>query len=151
MAYPSRDLTYEWGRKAPEQLAQEASALDSKLLGIFSSACIIVGVITALRGNIQIDTTIIPFIIALVSFGIILIYSLWVIRPRWFYVCDSPMILREDYWELDSEDVKDKYWRYVEEGFTDNYKQVKRKGLALSYIIPLLATETVSLLVWLFL
>lgn len=151
MKHPSRDLTYEWGRIAPEQLAKEADALDTKIIGIFATACIIISVVTALAEMVRLDVTLIPFVLAFVSFIAILARSLWVIRPQWLFVSDSPLILREDYWELEPEETKEKYWKYVEKDFDANYKIVKNKGRALSCTVPLLAIETISLVVWLFL
>ena len=151
MKYPSRDLTYEWGRMAPEQLTKEADSLDTKIIGIFATACIIIGVTTALAEKVRLDATLIPFVLAFISFIAILLRSLWVIRPQWLFVSDSPLILREDYWELEPEETKEKYWKYVEKDFNSNYKIVKSKGRALSCTVPLLAIETISLVVWLFL
>ncbi len=151
MKYPSRDLMYEWGRITPEQLAKEADALDTKLIAIFAMACIIISVITALAERARLDVTLIPFVIAFISFMVILVRSLWVIRPQWLFVGDSPLILREYYWKLEPEEAKEKYWEYVEEDFNANYKIVMSKGRALLWTVRLLAIETISLIVWLFL
>ncbi len=151
MKYPSRELMYDWGRVAPEQLSKEADALDTKIIAIFSMACLIISVITALANKIRCDTTLIPFVIAFISFIIILVRSLWVIRPQWLFTADSPRVLREDYWELELEEAKDKYWEWVEKDFDTNYKIVRSKGQTLLWIVPLLAIETISLIVWLFL
>ena len=151
MKYPSRDLMYDWGRGAPEQLSKEADALDTKIIAIFSMACLIIGVITALAEKVRYDTTFIPFAVAFVSFIVILARSLWVIRPQWLFIADSPRVLKEDYWELEPEEARDKYWDWVEKDFDINYKIVRSKGQTLRWIVPLLAIETISLLVWLFL
>jgi len=149
--YPSRDLTYEWGRTAPEELSKVADALDTKILVVFSIACIIISVITALANNIQFGMSLIPFILAFISFIVILIKTLWVIRPQWFFVTDSPRILREDFWKLEPEETKRQYWEHLENDFEANYDKVKIKGRALSWTIKLLAIETIALIVWLFL
>lgn len=149
--YPSRDLTYEWGRTAPEQLSKAADTLDTKILGVFSTACIIISVITALANKIQLGMSLIPFIIAFISFIVILIKSLLVIRPQWFFIADSPKILREDFWKLEPDEAKKKYWEHLENDFEANFDKVKIKGRALSWTIKLLAIETILLIVWLFL
>jgi hypothetical protein len=149
--YPSRDLTYEWGRTAPEQLSKVADTLDTKILGVFSTACIIISVITALANKIQLGMSLIPFIIAFISFIVILIKSLWVVRPQWFFVTDSPKILRQDYWKLEPQEAKKEYWKHLENDFEANYDKVRIKGRTLSWTIKLLALETISLIVWLFL
>jgi hypothetical protein len=149
--YPSRDLTYEWGRTAPEQLSKVADTLDAKILGVFSVACIIISVITALANKIQLSVGLIPFIIAFISFIIILVKSLLVIRPQRFFVADSPKILREDFWKLEPEEAKKRYWEHLENDFEANYEKVKTKGHTLSWTTKLLAIETISLIVWLFL
>jgi hypothetical protein len=151
MKNPSRDLTYEWGRTAPEQLSQEADAMDSKVINVFVTSCLIIGVITALSEKLEWSLGLIPFLIALCSFILILVFSLWVIRPQWLFIADSPRILREDYWELEPDETKEKYWEWVEKDFDKNYKIVKAKGQVLFWTIPLLALETISLMLWLFL
>ena len=149
--YASRDLMYEWGRTAPEQLSKVADALDTKILGVFSIACIIISVTIALTNKIQLGMSLIPFIIAIISFIIILIKSVRVIRPQSFYVADSPKVLREDFWKLEPEEAKEKYWEHLENAFEENHHKVKVKGRTLSWTVPLLAIETISLVVWLFL
>jgi hypothetical protein len=142
---------YEWGRVAPEQLSKEADTLDTKIIAIFATACLIISVISALAQKVRCDITLIPFVVAFISFVVILLRSLWVIRPQWLFVADSPRVLKEDYWELELEEAKDKYWDWVEKDFDTNYKIVRSKGQALLWTIPLLAIETISLVVWLFL
>jgi hypothetical protein len=149
--YPSKDLMYEWGRTAPEQLSKVADALDTKILGVFSIACIIVSVIPALTNKIQCSVSLTPFIIALISFIAILIKSLMVLHPQSFYVADSPKILREDFWELEPEEAKKKYWEHLEKDFGENYHKLQIKGRALRWTVWLLAIETISMIVWLFL
>lgn len=149
--YPSRDLTYEWGRTAPEELSKAADALDAKIIGVLSIACIIISVTTALANKIQYNVSLIFFIVAFISFLLILIKSLRVIKPQNFYVADSPRILREDFWKLEPEDAKAKYWEHLEKDFQENYDKVKAKGNTLKCTVGLLAIETVVLMVWLFL
>jgi len=149
--HPSRDLTYEWGRTVPEQLSKVADALDTKILGVFSIACIIISVIPAITNKIQYDVSLIPFIVALISFIFILIKSLRVINPENFYVADSPKILREDFWKLQPENTKNQYWEHLEKSFEENYDKVTTKGRALKCTIQLLSIETIALIVWLFL
>lgn len=146
--YPSRDLTYEWGRTAPEQLSKEASLLDTKILGILFAANIIIGVMVALAGKIQFDLTLIPFSIASIAFLIIFMKSLLAYRTRRLYVCDSPEILQQDYWRLEPDEAKEAYWEFVKEDFKDNLEVVKIKGQAILLTVPLLAIEVVSLIVW---
>jgi len=149
--YPSRDLTYEWGRTAPEELSKVADALDTKIIGVLSIACIIISVTTALADKIQLGVSLIPFIIAFISFIVILIKSLRVIKPQNFYVADSPKILREDFWKLEPEEAKREYWEHLENDFEANQEKVKIKGHTLSWTVKLLAIETILLIVWLFL
>ena len=151
MKYPSRDLTFEWARTSPERLSAEASGLDTKIIATFATSCLIISVITALRVKVSYDSNLIPFAIAFISFITILARSLWVIRPQWLFVADSPQILKEDYWELEPGETKDKYWAWLEKDFNANYEILRRKGQVLLWNVPLLAVETISLLAWLLL
>lgn len=147
--YPSRDLTYEWGRTAPEELSKVADALDTKILVVFSVACIIISVIAALADKIQLGMSLIPLIIAFISFVVIFVGSLRVVRPQNFYVADSPRILREDFWKLEPEDAKASYWGHLEKDFQENYDKVAAKARTLKHTIILLFIETTALLGWL--
>lgn len=149
--YPSRDLMYEWGRVAPEQLAKVADALDTKIIGVFITASIVITLMATLIGKIQLNGTLIPFIIAFACFTVIFGKSLRVWRVHWFIVADNPYILKEDYWKLDPNEAKEAYWEYTEKAFSQNYHAVMAKGRVLQWTIPLLASEVIALVAWLFL
>jgi hypothetical protein len=147
----TRDLTFEWVRNSPERLSEISNTLDSKIINVFSISCLIIGVITALSKSLRWNLTIIPFLAACLSFILILIFSLLGIRPQWLFNVDSPQIIREDYWELEPDEAKNKYWEWVEKDYDENLKVVKLKGIVLKVIVPLLAMETTFLMIWLFL
>ncbi|MBI4187564.1 MAG: hypothetical protein HY530_08700 [Chloroflexi bacterium] len=149
--HPSHDLTFEWGRTAPERLSIEATAIDTKISMAFVSASVIIALVATLKGQIRYDWTIIPFIVAFVSFLGILIGNLRALSAQWFYVADSPKVLREDYWALEPEEAKERYWEWVEKDFETNYRLLKCKGVVLRAVIPLLGIETIALVAWLFL
>ena len=149
--YPSMEITYEWGRAAPEQLSKEADALDTKIIGLFAAASIIIGVVATLAKEFRLNWTLLPFAVAGISFLVIFVRSMWVLRAYQFLVADDPKILREDWWILEPYQVKQKYWASIERAFAKNYKAVNAKGRALQLIVPLLALEVISLIVWLFL
>ena len=149
--FPSRDLTYEWGRMAPEQLAREADGIDTKILGIFATATIIIAVMTALATDVRLDYTFIPFGLAFICFALVFVRAFWSLRVHLMFVADSPRVLREDYWPLQPEKAKQQYWEYVEKTFDDNLKVIIAKGQALRFIVPLTALEVFTLIIWLLL
>jgi len=149
--YPSMNIFYEWGRTAPEQLSKVADALDTKIIGIFATACLIISVTAALAKQICLNVSSIPFAVALVCFAIILIRSLLVLRGRRFFVANDPHILKEDYWVLQPNEAREEYWNYIEQNFDVNYSLVHVKGQVLQWIVPLLGVEVISLIVWLLL
>ncbi|MGA7677939.1 MAG: hypothetical protein WCA51_06170 [Dehalococcoidia bacterium] len=149
--YPSMDITYEWGRQAPEQLAREASSLDTKTMGIFASASIIIGLIATRGSVIRPDLTIIPLAISVLCFLTIFAMSIWSLWGRNFLIADDPQILKEDYWGMKTHAAKEQYWEYTIAAFKMNYQAVIRKGIVLKWLIPLLAGEVSFLLIWLFL
>jgi hypothetical protein len=149
--YPSMDVTYEWGRTSPERLSDEASSLDSKIIGLFAVASIIIGVASTFTKAIKLDWTLTPFAIAVVSFLIVFVKSFWALRAFEFQVADCPQILKEDWWPLEPSVAKVKYWEHVQTAFEQNYKCVKAKGRTLRLIIPLVALEVIALVMWLFL
>jgi hypothetical protein len=149
--YPSMDMTYEWGRTAPEQLSKEASSLDTKIFSVLVAANVIIGVMVAFVKQVQFDVSLIPFGIAFVSFLIIFVKSLQAYRAQWFYVADSPEILEEDYWKLEPYQAKREYWEYVKKDFTQNFEATKAKGKTLLLVVPMLALEVIALIAWVFL
>ena len=149
--YPGMDTTYEWGRIAPEQLSKEADSLDTKIIGLFAAASIIISVVATLAKEISVDWRLIPFVVAGLSFLVLFSRSIQVLRGYKFFVTDDPKILREDWWILDPNEVKIKYWASIERAFENNYKAVDAKERAVQIIVPLLAVEVLSLIVWLFL
>ncbi len=151
MKYPSRDLTYEWGRTAPDELAKYADALDTKLVGLLAAASIIISVVAGLPRSIPLNWTAVPFGIAVMSFAIVFTTCMLALHSRQFRVTDSPTILKRDWWSLEPEVLKEQYWEYVEDAFKENYQAVKTKGQALQLVVPFLGIEVVALLVWLFL
>ena len=66
--YPSRDLTWEWGRAGPQELSRVADSLDTKAFGIFAAACVIMGVFGAMGGKVRLDATVTPFLLAFIAF-----------------------------------------------------------------------------------
>ena len=149
--FPSRDLTFEWGRTAPDELFKVADAIDTKTLGIFATASLIIGVAAALVRNISLDLPHIPFGISALSYLLILCVSVWVLWGRKFSGPSDPSILREHYWKLQPDDAKAHYWSYAETHYKDTYPSVRLKGRLLSYAVPLLGVQVVALIVWLFL
>lgn len=146
--YPSMDVTYEWGRVAPEQLSREASSLDNKIASIFVASNVIIGIIVALARQIQFDLTLIPFGIGLASFLVIFIKSLQAYRVRRFFVADSPEILEEDYWKLEPDEAKRVYWEFVKEHYSRNLQATVAKGKTLLWTVPLLGIEVSALVIW---
>ena len=58
MTKPSRNLSWAMGVSAPEQLRREADALDTKALGTFATASVIISIAAALSGSLQKDWTV---------------------------------------------------------------------------------------------
>ena len=147
--FPSRDLTFEWGRIAPEELGKIADAIDTKLLGVFAAASVIIGVTTALVQDINIGYPGIPFAVSFVAYALILVFSLWGLWPRQFPGPSSPKMLREHYWKLKPDKAKAHYWGHKEKQYNLIYPKVRLKGRLLSCAVPLLGVEVVSLISWL--
>ena len=147
--FPSRDLTFEWGRIAPNELGNIADAIDTKLLGVFAAASVIIGVTTALVQDIDFGYSGILFAIPFVAYTLILVASLWGLWPRQFPGPSSPKMLREHYWKLEPDKARAHYWVHKEKQYNDIYPKVRFKGRLLSYAVPLLGVEVVFLILWL--
>jgi len=146
--YPSRKMMYEWGKDAPQMLAKDAEAIDSKIMTVFVASSIIISVVIALEGQIEANAKLIPLFAAGLSFLVIVIRCLISIRAQLIYTGDDPRILREDYWVLEENEAMTEYWEHVEKDFAQNLEVVESKSNTLRLIVPLLGLEVISLIVW---
>jgi hypothetical protein len=147
--YPSMDTTYEWGRKAPEQLSSEASSLDIKAIAVFTSASLLIGVLSTVAHGLKWGYPLILFGLALVAFAIAAFLSFSALHMRRMNVADDPKYIRANYWKMEPNEAKMKNWKRVEEAFMQNLEVVNSKSKALTYALPALALEVVCLLAWL--
>lgn len=146
--YPSRDVMWESGRTAPQDMCRVADALDTRAMGVFVAGSVIIGVVAGV-GDMKADATLVPFILAFIGYAVLVGLWFWAFRPQRFFASDDPRILREDYWPLEPEEAKSEYWKYIEENFEHNATRVNRKGRALQWAIPALFLEVALLAVWL--
>ena len=143
----SRDLTWERGMNAPHELRQVADSQDAKAMGIFATACVIIGVVAAVaRGSPAPNAW---FWTAFAFFVVSACLAFFIILVRKFKGPDNPRILREDYWPRDVEDAREHLWKNNESSYSDNFSHVRAKGLALAVALPALFAEVVLLLIWL--
>ncbi len=151
MKYPSRDLAYdEWGRVAYERLPEHSEKIDNKGLVVFSTGSLIIGIVASLKA-IAFDWTIVPFLLALLSYIFLVWQAITAFAVRKIIVAADPRKLREKYWELPEEQAKEKYWEVIEQSCDYNLYIVERKGKALYRAIPALGIEVVLLVIWLLL
>ena len=144
---PSRDLTFEWGRTAPDELAKIGDSIDTKCVGIFATGSLILGLAaTRIESIGWID---IPLAVAGLLYLVVLVSSWVVLFPREFKGPDDPSVLRESYWGMDPDEARVSYWQYVEGAYNDTYKKVRRKGRLLMCAVVGLGLEVLSLTAWL--
>ena len=146
--HPSQDLTFEWGRRGPEELCEVSDALDAKAMAVFLAGSIIIGVVAGV-GRMRVDGTLVPFILAFASYVVVVGLWFWAFRPQRLYAPHDPRALREGYWHLEPEETKREYWKHIEENFEHNLTSVNRRGRALQAAVPALFLEVVLLAVWL--
>ncbi len=148
---PSKEITYEWGRTTPDELAKQADSLDTKILTLFAFSGVLIGAIASLAHDIRLDCSLIAFVAAGLAFigvsgwGLI---SLW---PKYFYVAVNPKTLRLEYWPLKQEEMRDFYWSHIEENFESNLGKVNAKAQAVKGMLVGLSLEVVALVTWVFL
>ena len=147
--YPSMETTYEWGRKAPEQLSSEASSLDIKAIAVFTSASLLIGVLSAVADGLTWGYPLILFGSALLAFLVSASLSLRALLMRRMYVADDPKYIKSKYWKMEPNEAKRRNWEQVEKAFDANLAVVNSKGKALRYALPALAFEVICLLAWL--
>ncbi len=146
---PSRDLTFEWGRTAPDELAKIGDSIDMKAVGVFAAASLIVGVAATRIDAIDLDWTLTPLVVAAASYLGVLLLSWLVLLPKEFAGPDDPSILRESYWGMNREEAQVQYWRFVESAYRDTYKKIRVKGLCLRIAVVGLGIEVLALTTWL--
>ena len=96
--WPSREITWEMGINAPELVMREIDAIDTKSMFAFATGTLIIAVFSTLSGQIRWNITILPFVLASVSFLIVLSTSIYILAVRKFAGPPDPEVLREDYW-----------------------------------------------------
>lgn len=146
--FPSRNLTFEWGRTAPDDLAKIGDSIDTKCVGIFATGSLILGIAAAVT-DIAVDLTILPLILAGIAYLVVLVSSWLLLLPKEFSGPDDPSILRESYWGMDPEEAQLDYWKHVEEAYRDTYRKVRIKGRLLKYAVVGLGVEVLFLAAWL--
>ena len=147
--YPSRNLTYEWGRNAYERLADEVEKIDTKGLSIFSFGSVIISI--AATTGIKLNWTIIPFALSLMSYLFLASQSIQAFGIKRVIVAENPSKLKEKYWRLQEDEAKNKYWESLEQSCNYNFYILEQKGKALDLAIRALGIETILLIAWLFL
>ena len=150
LKYPSRDLTFDWGRTAYERLSEESDKIDNKGLAILSIGSLIIGIVASLKG-IALDWTIVPFLLAFLSYIFLVWQAITAFRVRKVIVAENPRKLKEKYWELSEDETKGKYWESIEQSCDYNLYIIGQKGKALYLAIPALGIEVMLLIIWLLL
>ena len=150
MKYPSRDLTYEWGRVAYERLLEHSEKIDNKGLVVFSTGSLIIGIVASLKA-IAFDWTVALFLLALFSYIFLVWQAITAFAVRKIIVAVDPRKLRMKYWGLPEDEAKEKYWGIIEQSCDYNLYIVEQKGKALYRAIPALGIEVVLLVIWLLL
>ena len=146
--FPSRSLTFEWGRTAPDDLARIGDSIDTKCVGVFATGSLILGISAAVK-DIDLDRTALVLAAAGVAYLVVLASSWFLLLPRWFSGPDDPSVLRKHYWELDPEEAQLAYWEHVEAAYCDTYDKVRVKGRLLRYAVVGLGLEVLLLSAWL--
>lgn len=149
--YPSMGVFYDWGRVAYERLSDESDKIDNKGLMIFSFGSLIMGIVGSLSGQIKLDWTIIPFVLAILSFIFLTYKTIISFKTRYVIVTENPSKLKEKYWGLPEDEAKEKYWESIEQSCDYNLDIVTQKGKSLSLAIPALGIEVILLIIWLLL
>jgi len=149
--YPGMDVTYEWGRQAPEMISREASSLDSKIIGVFASASVIISLLIAQGSRFTLTPALALLGLALLCYIAILVISMWALKGRGFSIADNPAVIKDRYWPREPLAVKIKYWDYVIKYYKKNKSALDIKSAAIKAVVPLLGAEVVLLLAWLFL
>lgn len=145
--FPSRDLAFDWGRTAPAELLKIDDSIDTKCVGIFATASLILGLAATRIDSLGwID---VPLGLAGLMYLVVLGSSWIVLWPREFKGPDDPSVLRESYWGMEPGDAQDAYWHYVEKAYSDTYKKVTCKGRLLKYAVFGLGIEVLLLAAWL--
>ena len=145
---PSRRLTFEWGRTAPAELAKIGDALDTKVLGVFATGSLIIGVAaTRIQGILEWPN--LALLCAFVAYLFILVPSVQMVFPQNSPGPDNPTKLREIYWHMTPEKAQVVYWNWVEKEYDYWYKRVNKKGRLFRYVIGGLCVEVLALITWL--
>ena len=150
MNQATKQLTDDWVRGSADQLVQSAQSVDAKMVGTMAAGSVVIGVAaTAVGGDEPFAATpsLIPLILAVVSYAVILMAAFVCLRPHDFRRPLDPVALK-GYWTHTPEQAKKWHSDLVLKCYKINLAILNKKTKALSCGLVSLALETTGIVAW---
>ncbi len=148
---PSLDLAYEWVKDVLDSQVQDAESLITRAVTMFSVDTAIMGFVFPLTlFSSTVKLSIFPFgIIALALYAVLIILTVYSLVIRGFISLKNPIIIREWYWNMETQEFRMELLTHLEDAFTKNQARLAKRGYALQAIAVITGLEV--LFVFLFL
>ena len=149
------DESYKLTVNALDASGRDTSSIDTKLIGTFAVATVIIGLLPIIEGVQVFSEWRWPNLFlyfALLAFLWVVVWVHWGLRGRTFYSLGSfePQVLREHYWQLGEVEFKTAIYSVLERAHKSNRRLLESKYTAYRRSAAAVPFELVFLLIWAF-
>lgn len=148
---PSLEESFHLSTQSLQAVSEEASRVETKIIGAFAAASAIVGISAAVSTSIVSAKLYWPnlfFYFALIAYIWVILWTYKGLRLRAFYLPPDPKILKEDYWSLPKTVFMRQVCEFAEGHYEEHVENLAAKSSSLLMILPGLVVEVLLLLLW---
>ena len=147
---PSLDLSFDWVKDVLVKQSHVADTLDTKGTNLFSVATLVlgVGISAGVIINPEVSAlTITTGVLALISYFWVAVFAFNVWRLRSFDMLDNPIIIREEFWDLEPQKFKEQILSHLEDAYADNESELEKKTEAVRNLLASTILEVMFLFI----
>ena len=148
---PSLEEAFRLSIQSVQAVSEEASRVETKIIGAFAAASAIVGISAAVSTSLVSAKLYWPnlfFYVALIAYIWVILWTYKGLRLRLFYLPPDPKILKEDYWSLPKTAFMRQVCEFAETHYEEHVENLTAKSSSLLMVLPGLLVEVLLLLLW---
>ena len=114
---PSLEEAFHLSVESVQAVSEEASSVESKIIGVFAAASAIVGISAAVSSSLVGTKLYWPnglFYLAVIAYAWVIFWTYSGLRLRIFYLPPDPRVLREVYWNLPKSEFMQQVCEFAE-------------------------------------
>ncbi len=145
---PSLGLSFEWLKDTLEDQVEDMRYLYGKSVTIFSVASAIIGFAIPFSLT-QLHLTInIWFFVSLGLYALLSLIAIFSLLPQSITTLRNPIIIREEYWDMENVQFKMEILTHMEDAFTENKTKIKIKTYVLLAMTTIMALDVVFIILF---